>query len=149
MSDPDTQPTCSQALSHCLYFTANAVAREINRLAEEAFAASGLCPSGALLLSLVVEKPGIAPSEAADLLHLAPSSVTRFADGLVRRNLVHRVPDGRQKLLHPTPEGVSLIPTIQAAWGRLYEAYSQRVGPERGRELASELAQVANQLDRT
>ena len=55
------------------------------RLADEALAPTGLNASSAMLLSLVVERPGLAPSEAAELLHLAPSSVTRFADELVKR----------------------------------------------------------------
>ena len=127
----------------CLYFTANAVARHVTRLAEEAFAPTGLCPSGALLLTLVVDQPGLAPSEAAEILHLAPSSVTRFADTLEHRGLVRRERQGRQVLLHPTPQGRKLLPAIRSAWEALYEAYGSLVGRKRGRELANELAAVS------
>lgn len=127
----------------CLYFTANAVARHVTRLAEEAFAPTGLCPSGALLLSLVVDRPGLAPSDAAELLHLAPSSVTRFADDLERKGLVRRERQGRQVLLHATAQGRKLLPAVQKAGDVLYDAYTSLVGKTRGRELANELAAIS------
>jgi DNA-binding MarR family transcriptional regulator len=131
----------------CLYFTANAVAREVTRLADEAFAPTGLCPSGGLLLKLVVDRPGIAPSEAAELLHLAPSSVTRFADGLVRKELVERRPEGRQMLLHPTRKGrQTLEKQVLRAWETLYASYSELVGKRRGEAAAAELTEIADAL---
>ena len=131
---------------NCLYFTANAVARQISKLADEAFAPTGLCPSGALLLSLVTQRPGIAPSEAAEVLHLAPSSVTRFADHLERRELVRREPAGRQMLLHPTAAGKKLLREVEACWQDLHERYSAQVGVKRGQKLAQDLCGVAERL---
>ena len=142
-ADPAANP-----FGKCLYFTANAVARHISRMAEEAFARAGLCPSGGLLLSLVVDRPGIAPSEAAELLHLAPSSVTRFADGLERKELITREPAGRQMLLHPTSAGKKRLREVKSCWHDLYELYSQKVGVKRGEKLAQELNRVAELLSR-
>lgn len=152
MASPSPQSTSARAAANpfgkCLYFTANAVARHITRMADEAFARTGLCPSGALLLSLVVERPGIAPSEAAELLHLAPSSVTRFADGLVRKELIERRPSGRQMLLHPTARGKKLLREVKSCWLELHERYSEEVGAARGDKLAAELCRVAEMLSR-
>ena len=136
----------SHPFGNCLYFTANAVARQISRIAEEAFARTGLCPSGALLLSLVVDQPGIAPSAAAEVLHLAPSSVTRFADRLEQRHLIVRKAAGRQLLLHPTPVGKKLLREVKASWQELHERYSSCVGIKRGEKLAKELCRVAELL---
>ena len=130
----------------CLYFTANAVAREVTRIADEAFAPSGMCPSGALLLSLVVDRPGIGPSEAAEILHLAPSSVTRFADGLERKGFVERRAEGRQSHLHPTEAGIEAKKGVMGCWQELHERYSGAVGETKGADLASELARVAELL---
>lgn len=130
----------------CLYFTANAVARHVSRLADEAFASTGLNPSTGLLLSLVVGEPGIPPSRAAELLHLAPSSVTRFADALVRRAYVRREQRGRQILLFPTPEGEAALAGVEEAWAQLYESYSRDVGKRRGETLARELSLTAELL---
>ncbi len=131
----------------CLYFTANAVARQISRMADEAFARTGLCPSGGMLLHLVVDRPGIAPSEAAELLHLAPSSVTRFADGLHRKELVRREHSGRHVLLHPTAAGKKLDKQVRSCWEELYRRYSGSVGVQKGRKLARELCDVAAVLN--
>ena len=130
----------------CLYFTANAVARQISKLADEAIAGTGLCPSGALLLSLVVDRPGIAPSEAAEVLHLAPSSVTRFADQLERKSLVERRPSGRQVCLHPTKVGRAKLLEVQSSWEQLHQRYSEIVGAEAGERIAQELCRVAERL---
>ena len=137
---PNTQ---THPFGKCLYFTANAVARQINKLAEEAFAPIGLCPSGALLLRVIADNPAIASSTAAETLHLAPSSVTRFADNLVRRGLVEREQQGRRMLLHLTDEGEALLPRIQECWENLYESYSADVGKRRGQQVALELGEIA------
>ena len=133
--------------SGCLYFTANAVARHVNRIAEAAFAKTGLCPSGGLLLGLVVERPGISPSEAAEILHLAPSSVTRFADGLVRKELVERRQDGRRNLLHPTAAGRKHLEQVSRAGEELLERYTELVGKQRSKKAAAELAELAVLLE--
>lgn len=150
MAKPSTSTSAARAAANpfgnCLYFTANAVARQISRMAEEAFAPTGLCPSGALLLSLVIDRPGIAPSEAAEVLHLAPSTVTRFADNLERRGLVRREPSGRQMLLHPTPEGKKRQREVKSCWNELFERYSALVGQKKGEKLATDLCRVAEVL---
>lgn len=148
---PSTAKACaeraaSNPFGKCLYFTANAVARHVTRLAEEAFAPTGLNPSSAMLLALIVQRPGIAPSTAAEVLHLAPSSVTRFADELVRRGLVEREPSGRQMLLHATDAGEAFLSEVQDAWEQLYDTYSGGVGKRRGDGLAKELCEIAELL---
>ena len=140
--------TAANPFGKCLYFTANAVARHLSKLADEAIAPTGLCPSGALLLKLVTDRPGIAPSEAAEVLHLAPSSVTRFADGLERKGRVERQQVGRQMLLHPTAAGKKKLRDVQSSWETLYESYSSQVGVRRSEKLASELCDAVQRLAR-
>lgn len=150
MSKPSTTAAAARAAANpfgkCLYFTANAVAREVNRIADEALAPSGLCPSGALLLSLVVDRPGLGPSEAAEVLHLAPSSITRFADGLERKGLIERRTQGRQSMLHATPQGVERRSQVLACWETLHARYSAAVGETKGASVASDLARMAELL---
>jgi len=138
--------TCTSPFGSCLYFTANAVARELTRLAEEAFAPLGLCPSAALLLVETARDPGLLPSVAAQRLHLAPSSVTRFADGLVRRGLITRESRGRTVRLTATEPGLELLPRIGACQTELAARLEASVGQDEAGKLAQGLALAARRL---
>ena len=138
MSDTQT------LLHHCLYFSANALARIITRLAEEEFKRTGLSPSHAFLMMLTNETPGISPKELSGRLHLAPSTVTRFIDVLVYKGLLRRESEGKTIKIFATSEGQNLQQSIQDAWKRLHERYAAVLGREAGDDLAL-LRDQANQ----
>lgn len=134
-------------LECCLYFTANALARTVTRMAEEAFAPTGLTPSQAFLLMLAAETPGITPSELAARLHLAPSTVTRLADGLVRKGLIERRAQGKAAHIHTTAKARDIAPAMAAAWKELYKAYSSILGEQAGRDLTRLIHASCQRLD--
>ena len=74
----------------CLFYAANALARTITRLAEEAFAPTGLAPSPAFVLMTVHRQPGVQPSEIAAIMMLSPSTVTRLVEKLEAKGLLLR-----------------------------------------------------------
>lgn len=92
-------------LECCLFFTANALARTITRMGEEEFAAVGMTPSYAFLLTLVFEQPGITQKELAARLQLAPSTVSRFVEALERKGYLSREVRGRETCVFPTRPG--------------------------------------------
>jgi len=141
MADSKTLLEC------CLYFTANNFARTITRMAEEAFAPLGLSPSQAFLVILAIESPGMSASDMATQLHLAPSTVTRLVDGLIRKGFVERKIEGKASLIHPTPESKELAVQIAAAWKSLYHNYSGILGDNAGRELSGLLHAAFQRLD--
>jgi len=134
-------------LECCLYFTANALARTVTRMAEESFAPTGLSPSQAFLLMLTVESPGVTPSELAARLHLAPSTVTRLADGMVRKGFVERRAHGKSSHIFPTAKGRGMAKAILAAWKDLHHAYSKILGEQEGSDLTRSLHQTCLRLD--
>lgn len=134
-------------LECCLYFTANALARTVTRMAEEAFAPTGLTPSQAFLLMLATETPGITPSELAGRLHLAPSTVTRLADTLERKGLIERRTKGKAAHIHPTPKAHALGESTAKAWKELYTAYSAILGEQPGRDLTNLIHDSCKRLD--
>ena len=114
----------------CLYFTSNTLSRLINKMTEEVFMPTGLAPSYAFLMMVVLEKEAIGIGELASTLNLAPSTLTRFVDALIVKGYVKRKQEGRNMLILSTPLGKALLPSIQEAWKRLYERYSELLGEE-------------------
>lgn len=135
-----------QYFRHCLYFSAGALARAMNEMAEEEFQSLGFSPSHAFLLMLALEREGITQKEAAAELHLAPSTVSRLADALVRKGLLRREEGGRARPLHPTQQGEALQSEIAAAWRRIYDRYSAVLGEEAGCELTARTYSAAMAL---
>lgn len=127
--------TSSDLLHNCLYFTANTLARNINKMAEEAFGPTGLSSSHALLLMLINEQPGASQKELAEAMHLAPSTMTRFVDMLVRRGLATKESKGKLAIVHPTDKGLKMQPVIMESWKRLYLLYCDILGEQEGVEL--------------
>jgi DNA-binding MarR family transcriptional regulator len=140
-------PKVNELLHGCLYFTANALARVVARMAEEEFHTTGLSPSHAFLLMLAIDRPDIPLKELGEHLHLAPSTITRFVDSLVHRGLLERVSQGRSVRVCPTDQGRALEPELWAAWKRLHERYCAALGREAGDELALRNGRAAMTLE--
>ena len=68
-------------------------------------------------------------------MNMAPSTVSRFIDALMRRGLLEKEVEGRTTYIHPTEKGVQLQDSIQEVWANLYERYSNVLGKEHGEEL--------------
>lgn len=133
-------------LHHCLYFTANSLSRAITRMAEEEFRTTGLSPSHAFLMMLVCDRPGIGQKELCAHLHLAPSTVTRFVDGLVHRGYLERKTEGKQVKISATRKGVDLQEPISRAWKRLYVRYSDILGKQQGDALTRMIDEACEKL---
>ncbi len=141
-----TQDRCS-VFHHCLYFTANALARAVTRMAEEEFALAGIAPSYAFLMMLVNETPGITQKELAEKLALAPSTVTRFVDTLARKGYLEKRAEGKLSRIYSTKKGKRLQKTIDAAWQALHRRYSQVLGEKDSRKLAQTIDQASQKLE--
>lgn len=139
--------TCN-GMHFCLYFTSQAFARTINRLAEEEFAPTGLAPSQTYLLMLIIDKPGITQKQLAIGMQLAPSTITRFVDSFVRKGLVTKESEGKLVHVTATDKGAAMEKTIAQVWANLYKRYSDTLGKDVGDDLAIRLDQAAKTLDR-
>ncbi|MCJ2164340.1 MULTISPECIES: MarR family transcriptional regulator [unclassified Pseudodesulfovibrio] len=134
-------------LQNCLYFTANALARNITRMAERAFKDTDLSPSHAFAIMLVNELPGITIKELSEHLHLAHSTMVRFTDKLVYLDLVERKQDKRVVRVYPTDKAREMQKDIKTAWTRLHEDYSKILGREQGDELTRTIFKANQRIE--
>lgn len=97
----------------CLYFSANRLARIMNKMAEEEFAPIGLSPTYAFLFMTVHAHPGITQKELSEKLHIAPSTSTRFVKKLELKKLVVRENEGKLTRIYLTEDGVKIQEQIK------------------------------------
>lgn len=134
--------------SECLFFTANRLARLMNKLAEEAFAPLGLSPTYAYLIMVVSDRPGITQKELSEKLHIAPSTTTRFVDKLCSKDIVERKQEGKQVMIYPTEKSDELLPDIYKCLKQLYNRYSDILGEDAGKEITAQIHLASEQLER-
>ena len=135
---------CETKYCGCLYYSANALARVMTRMAEEEFASTGLTPSYAFVLMTVNSQPGIQPKELSQHMQLTPSTVTRLVEKLEARGFLERNIIGRSTEIYPTSKSLELNDKIEEAWKNLYNRYSNLVGENEGKELTQK---IKNALD--
>ncbi len=131
--------TCTSKYCGCLYYSANALARVMTRMAEEEFASTGLAPSYAFVLMTVNSQPGIQPKELSQHMHLTPSTVTRLVEKLEARGFLERNIIGRSTEIHPTSKSLEFNDKIKEAWKNLYNRYSNLIGENEGKELTQKI----------
>jgi DNA-binding MarR family transcriptional regulator len=131
---------------NCLYYSSNALARVVTKMAEEAFSAVDLAPSYAFVLMTVNKNPGIQAGELAEIMMLTPSTVTRLVDKLESRGLAKKHSEGRITMIYPTPASVELNDGIKSAWYKLYLQFTGILGEENARQLAGGVFQAALKL---
>lgn len=133
-------------LECCLFFTANSLARVMTRMGEEEFAAVGMTPSYAFLITLAIDRPGISQKELAELLHIAPSTVSRFVDTLIGKGLISKEADGRNTYVFPTSAGLAMQTNIEKCWRGLFDRYCRILGEDEAVQLTTQTASASRRL---
>ncbi|MBN7774208.1 MarR family winged helix-turn-helix transcriptional regulator [Clostridium aminobutyricum] len=119
----DEMKECDCKLDGCLFFSTAKLARVFGKIADDAFSKTGLSPSHALLLYLVNQEGGIPQKEIGELLHLMPSTITRFVEKLEQKKLVRKRNQGKNVYLCTTEKGLSMQDEIIKAWNNLNKKY--------------------------
>ena len=133
-------------LSTCLFFNTNSFSRNLLKLAEVEFKPLDISPAHASLLLLVFETPGISPKDLSRLLQLNPSTITRFIDSLVKKNLVFRENKGKAAYISPTPKSLGMRTDIAQSYKKLYLNYSRILGPDTAIILSHKIAKANDQI---
>ena len=138
---------CDSQFCACLYYSANALARVITKMAEEEFAISGFSPSYGFLIMSVNAKPGIQPKELSEIMLLTPSTITRLIEKLENKGMVERKNVGKITEVYPTPKGLELETIIKEAWSKLYEKYSDILGEDESKILTANIYKAIKKLE--
>jgi DNA-binding MarR family transcriptional regulator len=133
-------------LEQSLFFNVNALARTLNKIAEEEYKPLGLAPSHAYVLYLIIKQPGILPKTVAEKLQLAPSTITRFVDKLVYRGLITRETKGKSVNLRPTAKAKYMEEELLQAEINLHERYASILSKKQGDTLNWLIAQANAKL---
>lgn len=133
--------------SGCLAFSAGALARMLDSIAEEEFGNRlGLSASHAFILKEAIEQPGVQPSEVAKELHLKPSTITRLVDKLAYQGLIERRQEGKIVRLFATALGQEMKPQVLEAWEAVFERYGAILGRQKAMELTSRIYEAVSHL---
>ena len=130
----------------CLFFNTNTLARDLNRIWDEAFMRVGLSPSHGYLLMLVLNKPGKTQKELCEMLHLKPSTITRFVDSLAAKNLVERRQQGKESMVYATTTGKRLGPALRKTVTRLSRMLEKKTSLQETEKLVETIAGYRNKL---
>lgn len=130
----------------CMYFTSNALARKMEKLANESWQKVNLSASHAYLLMLVIEEPGIQPSALVEQLLLTPSTITRLIEKLEEKKLVVRTAEGKTTNVYPTPKAKKMLPDLNQCLEHFYQTYSSVLGKEESSKMAGNINKLIDKL---
>jgi len=139
--------SCDSKYCGCLYYSTNALARIITKMAEDEFAVTGLSPSHCFLLMSINSKPGIQPKELSEILLLTPSTITRLIEKLEYKGLAERKSVGKTTEVYPTNGSMELDSIIKEAWMKFYRKYSDILGEEDGKLLTANIYNAIKKIE--
>lgn len=138
--------SCESTFCKCLYFSSQAFARKVEKLAIESWKPTGLSPSHAYLLMLVLKEPGIQPKGISEQLQLSPSTITRLVEKLEEKKLLIRVYEGKLTNIYPTPKGKNMEVLLQECLRNFYQTYSSILGKENSSRLVADINTLTDKL---
>lgn len=140
------QDKINNNIEDCLFFSFCKLHREISSVAEEKFKITGVAPSHAFLIHIVNHKEGIQQKEIGELLHMSPSTITRFIDKLKKEGYLTTKSEGKNVYVYSTDKGQELQTDINTAWKSLYESYSKALTKEEREELTNLIHKMTDNL---
>jgi DNA-binding MarR family transcriptional regulator len=132
---------------NCLYFSSNALARIMTKIADEEFKTTGLTTSYAFLLMTINEKPGIQPMQISQQMMLTPSTVTRLIDKLGNKKYLRREYEGKQVKVFPTEKSLVLDKKLRESWLNLFKKYTDILGENVSLDLTVGISKAVEKME--
>ncbi|KOF55613.1 MULTISPECIES: MarR family winged helix-turn-helix transcriptional regulator [Clostridium] len=137
----------NEVLCDCLYFSCNKLSRTLGKMADEEFRITGLSSTYAFLISIVHENEGIGQKEIGQILHITPSTTTRFIDKLENKGLLNRKSEGKNSFIYLTDKGLELQAQINKAWENLHLRCLNALGENEYKSLTKIINNTCNKID--
>lgn len=141
-----TMKSSESRYSKCLYFSSNALARKVEKLAIESWKEVDLSPSHGYLLMVVLAEPGVQPGYLADELQLTPSTVTRLIEKLEAKKLVVRTTEGKVTNIYPTPKAKELYPKMKKCVDNFCSVHSSLIGEQETDRMVASMNRLNDKL---
>ncbi|ASJ53921.1 MarR family transcriptional regulator [Brevibacillus formosus] len=138
----------SDNLHNCLFFTSNRLSRVITKMAEESFQRYGFSPTHAYLMLAVNEKEKVTPTQLAQILHMTPSTITRFVDKLVGKGFLEREVEGKNIFVLPTKKGREAQASIEEAITDMYKNYVALLGEAQAKSVTQMIHETVEMLEK-
>ncbi len=130
----------------CLYFSANALARKMEKLATESWKKIDLSPSHAYLLMMVLDEPGAQPGTIAKEMQLTPSTITRLIEKLEEKKLVVRTMEGKVTNVYATPKAKELHPKMKGCLEEFFKKYVAILGTDESIRMVQNMNKLTDKL---
>lgn len=96
-----------------MHLASNSFSREISRHFDSYFDEYDLATSYVELLLILYEKDELSQNDLADEMKLAPSTITRFVNKLVKKGLVQKKKVGRTAVITLSKKGGDQLPALK------------------------------------
>lgn len=140
------QPTF---MSNCIYFTASHLLRELERLANESFAPTGMAPAYTYMMLMISRNDGLTMTELADAFDYEQSTLSRMVQKLVSRGWLEKKRQGHQTCLFITTRAAAILPVMEESLNVFRELSDEMMGGRAEKLQASHTMLTATQRART
>jgi len=130
----------------CMYFSAQALARKIEKIANDTWQKVDLSPSHAYLLMMVLDEPGIQPTALVQELLLTPSTITRLIEKLENKKLVQRITEGKTTNVYPTAKAKAMQTQLKNCVDEFSAHYATILGKDESVKLVQAMNRITDKL---
>lgn len=135
-----------EVLDGCLLFSVKRLDRALDKFTEEAFREIGMSHSYALVLFILNQENGKRYKDLANILCIAPPSLTKIIDKLATRDFVAIARDGRTKHVYITDRGREIVPIIGEVFHKTRQDFMKLSQPCDFNNLIDQINHLTNQL---
>lgn len=132
--------------NHCIYFNLTTLNRQIGKIWQAEFEKLGLSPSHAYMLYAIVHDPSLTQRELGELLELNASTVTRFIEDLVRKDLLEKSGKGKGSTIEVTSLGKKECKKIEAIMDDLFNKMQKHLGASKFSSFVDGIYKVRQSL---